>query len=346
MNARIGRRARPKRPLSPYRLVALAGALVLVAGGVGEAASPPSPTAAKNTVIVPASDPTFQVPSGNNAVYIPSGTHTIIGGPGNNDIYPGVGSHDDIIGSSGITAVVYAGRTASVSVTLDGKANDGQTGEDDNIHANVQEIYGGNGGDHLIGDLKPGAPPETIVGGSGNNYIVGGSGRNYIFAGTGTNFVNSFNGQVDIVDCTGGNTTVEADSSDVLINCRHHKSPPKITSLVGFTFFFGPTSTRVGQLTVSKIPSGGTVEVTCHGGGCPFSTETPRLDGRRVALTPLFHNASVQAGGQIEVRITKPNIVSQNAIGKVDLFTIKPGAPPALTKLCLPPGAGTPMQSC
>jgi Ca2+-binding RTX toxin-like protein len=349
MNARTGRLSRPKRRPRLYRLVALAGSLVLVAGGVGEAAWSSSSTGAKNAVIVPADDPTFQVPPGNNAVYIPSGTHTVIASSGNNDIYPGIGSHDDIIGGSGITAVVYAGRTAPISVTLDNKANDGQAGEDDNIHSNVQEIYGGNGGDHLIGDLQPGAPSETIVGGSGNNYIVGGSGSNYIYAGPGTNVVDSFNGKPDTVDCAGGNTTVEADASDLLINCRHRKTPPRITSPIGFTFFFGPTSTRVGELTVSSIPSGGTVEVTCGGGGgCPFLTDHPKLRANQhhVALAALFHGASLRVGTQIEVRITKPNIVLQNAIGKVDLLTIKAGAPPAVTKLCLPPGSSTPKQSC
>jgi hypothetical protein len=100
---------------------------------------------------------------------------------------------------------------------------------------------------------------------------------------------------------------------------------------------------------VSSIPSGGTVEVTCSGGGgCPFSTQKPKLhaDQRKVSLAALFQGARLRVGTQIEIRIAEPNIVLQNAIGKVDLFTIKPGAPPAVTTLCLPPGSSTPVHSC
>jgi Ca2+-binding RTX toxin-like protein len=297
-------------------------------------------------IVVPAADGPFHVPSGDNAVYVPSGTHTIYVGPGNNDIYPGPASHDEIVGSSGVTAVVYAGRQSPVTVTLDNVANDGQAGEGDNIQRNVQQIYGGDGGDHLTGDLQPGAPPETIVGGAGNNTIVGGAGQNYIYGGHGSNFINSFNGQPDVVDCGGGDTTVEADASDTLINCRHRASPPRITSPLDFTFLFSSSSTTVGSLTVSQVPGGGSVQVICHGGGCPFSSKRPKVHGGGVSLTGLFRGAHLRVGTQIEVRITKPNIVLQNAIGKDDLFTILSGAPPSLTKLCLPPGGSTRAHTC
>ena len=46
----------------------------------------------------------------------------------------------------------YASRTAAVTVSLDGTANDGESGENDNVGADVESITGGKGNDTLTGN--------------------------------------------------------------------------------------------------------------------------------------------------------------------------------------------------
>ena len=60
-------------------------------------------------------------------------------------------------------------RTTKVAVSLDGKANDGSNGENDNVKASVENIEGGSGNDVLTGSNAD----NYIQGGSGNDSIKG-----------------------------------------------------------------------------------------------------------------------------------------------------------------------------
>jgi Ca2+-binding RTX toxin-like protein len=325
------------------RIASVAGLCAVVLGASTAAVAASSGSATKNVIVFTASNSTINVP-GNDTVYDLGSHNTILGGGGNNDIYPGPG--DDVHGGRGVNAVLYTERSSAVAVTLDNKPNDGTTGDAANIHTDVEQIYGGSGDNRLIGDLQPGAPSELIQGGSGNNFIVGGSGRNRIYGGPGKNTINSFNGKVDVVNCGGGNSTVTPDAFDILIGCRHRASPPRITSPIDFTFSFKGDLTAVLVLNVRGVPNKARLEVRCNGGGCPFSVKRPKLRHGSTALAPLFSGAHLHAGARIEIRITKPNIVLQNAIGKVDVFTMGHDAAPSLSKLCLSPGTSKPSRSC
>ncbi|HEX8204524.1 MAG TPA: calcium-binding protein [Solirubrobacteraceae bacterium] len=61
---------------------------------------------------------------------------------------------DRLVGGAGWT-IDYAARTAGVSASLDGFANDGEPGEGDDVGAAAQRVVGGSGPDHLRGATAP-----------------------------------------------------------------------------------------------------------------------------------------------------------------------------------------------
>jgi hypothetical protein len=113
---------------------------------------------------------------GDDALEGPPTTSVLDGGPG----------ADTLRGAR----VTYAGRTAPVTVTLDGVADDGEAGEGDLVDAAVTSVLGGEAGDLLVAgatrvmldggggdDRVVGSPdPDTLGGGDGHDRLEGGAG--------------------------------------------------------------------------------------------------------------------------------------------------------------------------
>ena len=75
---------------------------------------------------------------------------TLNGGSGNDQLLdPSGGAANTFIGGSGTDRVSYAGRTAAVSADIDAVADDGASGELDDVRTDVEDLYGGNGADQL-----------------------------------------------------------------------------------------------------------------------------------------------------------------------------------------------------
>ncbi len=88
-----------------------------------------------------------------------TGAGSVVGNGGNDVLNGGADTVSDTIsGGSGLDTVSYAGRTNSVTVTLDGTANDGEGGENDNVLANVENATGGSGADTLTGNDSVNSP--------------------------------------------------------------------------------------------------------------------------------------------------------------------------------------------
>jgi hypothetical protein len=111
-----------------------------------------------------------------------------------------------------------------------------------------------------------------------------------------------------------------------------------VRSPISFTWTFGPSSTVAQELTVSKIPRKGTVEVICHGGGCPFAKRSFSPKAGKVSLASLF-KGGLKPHATLELEVTAPNEVA-----KVATFTILAGAQPSAVASCLPPGAKSPTR--
>ena len=98
---------------------------------------------------------------------------------------------DSYRGEEGVDTVSYAPGTAPVQVDLDDAPDDGRFGEDDNVHADVENITGGGGDDILTGDgdanrLTGNGGPDTIDGAAGPDVLRGNLGFDLLNGGTET----------------------------------------------------------------------------------------------------------------------------------------------------------------
>jgi len=276
--------------------------------------------------------------AGADSIFGLAGSDRIDGGAGDDDLDGGPGA-DDLRGGAGSDSVLYGGRSAAVAVTLDDVADDGQQGEGDNVHADIEQIFGGDGGDRLNGNARA----QLIDGGPGDDSILDGGGRDRVYGGPGNDVLTTFDADSDVVDCGPGNDTATANSSDVLIGCERRLPGPRIRTPVRYEFLYKGPRTHFTLLVVRQLPSGGVVEVRCRGGGCPFSTNRIKAKPgqKQVTLTNLFRGRQLRAGATLEVRVSAPQ-----TIGRVERFHIRRGKGPTHTVLCTPPGSNRPRTRC
>jgi Ca2+-binding RTX toxin-like protein len=126
-------------------------------------------------------------------------TGAVVAGAGNDDIrvtkdyYTLVGNEGadrlDATGAAG-ASVFYAGRTAPVSATVNGIADDGEAGEGDNLIGAISGITGGEGSDNLVA----GPATRSLVGNGGNDMLLASTGRSDLLGGTGNDQLLGGNG--------------------------------------------------------------------------------------------------------------------------------------------------------
>lgn len=178
-----------------------------------------------NDAIYPAASVTQPVTAdggaGDDDVEGGAGNDTLRGGAGDDGIY-GAGGADDISGGSGIdTTYEYDGSNPpkDVSVTLDDQANDGATGEGDNVHSDVEDIggssaYFGTPTQYGAVRLTGNAASNALYVYDGRGAIDGGPGNDVLSGGPQDDTINSVDGYADRVTCGAGNDTVTADTLD------------------------------------------------------------------------------------------------------------------------------------
>jgi Ca2+-binding RTX toxin-like protein len=121
--------------------------------------------------------------TGLDRLYGGAGDDVLAGADGN-DLLDGGPGADELIGDEGEDGVTYAARTRGVTVTLDGLPGDGERDENDNVAADVEQIIGSAGHDHLIGSNDP-LTRNEIVGRAGNDVLDGLAGRDRLDGGAG-----------------------------------------------------------------------------------------------------------------------------------------------------------------
>ncbi len=131
------------------------------------------------------------------------GNDTITGGPGTDVFFAAsvADGADTFSGGDGLDIAQYQERTANLVIRLDGVANDGSLGENDNIKQDVESIVSGSGFDTIVGSFSP----QIITGGPGNDTIDGGAGPDVMFGGPG----------FDTVTYAGRARPVDADPTGV-----------------------------------------------------------------------------------------------------------------------------------
>ena len=171
---------------------------------------------------------------------------TIDGGPGDDKLIGSVGNDwliggtgaDDLRGGAGSDTADYSSdgnQTIGAHVTLDDVADDGRGSEHDNVHSDVENVWGTVQGDNvLIGDnsdnvfmggagsdtLRGGAGNDTLYGGFeyppvGNDTLDGGTGLDTLWGGNGNDTIEARDSLPDLrITCAGGTDVVNADSTD------------------------------------------------------------------------------------------------------------------------------------
>lgn len=189
-----------------------------------------------------------------------SGPQTLDGGDGNDSLEGDVGTYcnvggadptaaDDLIGGGGTDIVLYDRQTPALSITLDGTANDGVPGENDNVHTDVENVDAdqacngvvnsvvgsdgpnkiivtgsakGQGGDDDIsgqGTLDGGAGNDRVVGvGKTNDTIIGGDGDDYLEGGFGDDNLDGGTGKDSYIGDTTATNTIGVGND--IINAR------------------------------------------------------------------------------------------------------------------------------
>ncbi|GGS92899.1 hypothetical protein GCM10010156_58940 [Planobispora rosea] len=136
--------------------------------------------------------------TGEDTMTAGSGGDTFTGGPGD-DVFTGGAGSDNMVadrapdgtdvfsGGPGADTAVYNDRIVPQTVSLDGVANDGSTGENDNMRADVENVFGGALGDTLTGN----GLANEIRGGRGDDTLTGRGGADVLSGGGGTDTCNS-----------------------------------------------------------------------------------------------------------------------------------------------------------
>jgi Ca2+-binding RTX toxin-like protein len=195
----------------------------------------------------------------------------VVGGPGNDsidgaggeDVISGDQGSDVLHGGAGTDAVSYSGAESSVTVTLDGQADDGSRGENDLVAGDVENVFGGDGPDRLVGD----GGPNLLVGGAGSDTLIGGGGVDTLVGGDGDDQFDTLDGGTDLADCGAGTDFVHMDAGDApSAECEQ--------TLVDVTLQIPPTGLRAARDGVVRIP------VACAGAaGCAGWVTLTSADG-------------------------------------------------------------------
>ncbi len=164
--------------------------------------------------------------SGDDQLTGGAGSQTLHGGPGGDTLAGGADADilngdagadrfdegsaasgaDVMNGGAGSDTADYSGRMVAVAVIVDTLAGDGQSGENDKVAADVENLTGGNGNDQLTGS----SVANLIAGGPGDDQLSGGDGDDVLRGNDGNDTLSGGNGSdtLDAEEAAGGNDSM------------------------------------------------------------------------------------------------------------------------------------------
>lgn len=163
-------------------LTAASGVAATLNGGAGD-----------DTLVGDSGNDTLNGDAGDDTLQGKGGNDTLNGGDGDDtfDEESAANGGDVITGGAGTDTVDYSARTNALTVTMDGAAaNDGESGENDNIKSDVENIKCGSGDDNVTGN----ALNNRIDGGAGNDTLNGGAGDDVFVQGAAADGDDTING--------------------------------------------------------------------------------------------------------------------------------------------------------
>jgi Ca2+-binding RTX toxin-like protein len=147
------------------------------------------------------------------------------------DTLDGRGGSDQLAGGGSADTADYSARTNPVTVTIGSGANDGESGEGDDVGSDVETATGGSGNDSLTGSglsdtlnggpgtdaLSGGASPDTLNGGTENDTLDGEAGTDTLNGDAGADTLNGGT-ENDTINAGAGNDTLRGDAGADTLN--------------------------------------------------------------------------------------------------------------------------------
>jgi Ca2+-binding RTX toxin-like protein len=185
---------------------------------------------------------------------------TLNGGPGNDvliggmfddvligdfgdDRLDGGGGADQYFGGVGTDTADYRSRFANLSISLDNNPNDGQLGEMDNVHTDIEVVLGGAGSDiissnpiQLLGRRFEGnGGNDQLIGGPANDQLIGGAGNDVLLGSAGNDFLDGGTGDDVLRGDAGRDTSLGGDGNDRFF--AFDNEPDVLVGGAGFDLF-------------------------------------------------------------------------------------------------------------
>ncbi len=169
------------------------------------------------------------------------GDDLVNGGAGPDNIDEGLAPNgaDLLIGGTGSNAISYGQRSGDVSLSDNGQADDGQTGEGDNVNNQFILVQTGNGDDTVVGSgggvsYYTASGNDSIAAGGGGDQVNAGEGDDSVDGGDGPDQLNGGPGD-DTVDGGPGDDALSDGSDETDSGKDQYQGGPGIDRLDYFT---------------------------------------------------------------------------------------------------------------
>jgi RTX calcium-binding nonapeptide repeat (4 copies) len=178
-------------PTSADEPVRCAGQIATIVGGEGPDSIPG--TSGRDVIAALGGNDRVAAGPGDDVVCLGDGNDALNGGAGNDVSIAEASADGDDSFAGGLGArdsVRYDRRRSPLAVSLDNVPDDGQVGERDNNHIDVENVVGGRAGDDVNGgaagnSLNGGPGADSLSGLDGNDELIGGSGDDVLDGGHG-----------------------------------------------------------------------------------------------------------------------------------------------------------------
>jgi Ca2+-binding RTX toxin-like protein len=217
-----------------------------------------------------------------------TGDDSLAGGSGEDTLVGGAGA-DSLRGGDANDRADYSDRDRSLTLTIDGQANDGEQGEGDSIADDVEQLIGGSGPDRLSrASSERGGPGDdyltagfSLLGDEGNDRLIGDERMNSLAGGPGD----------DILDGQGDRDFLAGDSGDDVLT-----GGPGDDRLCGDTvdsFFWSYGYPVCGGVGADRLDGGDGDDFLVGGGGTDVFVGGEGRD--QVSYADWDHDAGVRA---------------------------------------------------
>ncbi len=159
---------------------------------------------------------------GNDTLKAGTGIDLLDGGPGADQLSGGTGvvfpfpfAEDEFaeeFEEFEVDFALYERRVNPVTVDLDGAADDGESGEGDNVGTDVEAVVGGSGGDTLVGNSRT----NLLIGQRGSDALVGEGGMDFLDGGGGDDALSGGRGSDELMGGPGSDEARGSSGRDEL----------------------------------------------------------------------------------------------------------------------------------